>query len=64
MPEADLNVVTADQIASEAIRCTEKLVAQGMSRDEAWTVVAIEISNALQKLELTVSEMRRLTDHH
>jgi hypothetical protein len=35
-----------------------------MPRAEAWTIVAIELSNALQKLELTVSEMRRLTDHN
>jgi hypothetical protein len=64
MPETDVDVTSADQIAIEATQCAEKLAAQGMPRDEAWRVVAIEVTSALHKLEMTVSEMRRLTDHH
>jgi hypothetical protein len=61
MSQSDL--LRSDQIASEAAQCTEKLVSGGMPRDEAWNVVEIEINNTLPKLELTFSEMRRLTKH-
>jgi hypothetical protein len=60
--ESDLDTRSADQIANAAARCTDRLVAEGMPREEAWRVVAIEINNALQKIEMTVAEMRRLTE--